>query len=254
MSQTSLKRWKDLGARGGKVQEDDGSLVVVKTQEQAKRFFSNIRKSYALRSWIPQQTADHAWLCWLIDGHYNLGLLSRTRGVVGFYVHANKDLGYPDVLGSGFSVLLNDGTNKPIHFGVPQALSGIEKTDDAKLAAAMRAAVRDQLTGWRQAYFTQGMRCPVYPHIELHLNLNVEIDHDPEFVVLVQAFLRENGFQENHITTVNSDAGWQIESQEVLKRWREYHIQHARMQFVSLQGHHELGIRRRVAQMDMFAR
>ena len=200
----------------------------VKTQKQGNAFFRVILDSYDARCLI-DSAADHAWLEWLVLGCPTTARLCPT-GVAHFLVHTNRDLGYGDEE-RGFSLVAKGGSY-PIPFSYRKALSGLPKTQEARVSAAMRLAVQPQTEGWKKLYFREGLLCPVLGD-PLVWGENLDLDYTPDFAVLVQKFFRSHGVDDSCVTC---DGAGALEDPALTEAWRRYHSENASLRFISIAG------------------
>lgn len=234
-----------MGELGATVVNETNERVPVKTQAQGLAFFRGIAYAHTPLVPIPTASADHAWLVWLIEGHYFYDQMCPI-GVDHFIVHRNSDIGFQGD-DRGFSVMAS-GAAHPREFGYKQALKGVPKSANEKVRIAFRHAVEYQISHWRQQNFRDGLRCPVFNR-PLHLG-DVHVDHDPPFALMVENFCAQQRLTTEMIEAEDSwnekrrVFSWQL-PEPLLSAWRAYHWQNMRLQFVSVSGHLELDHRRR---------
>jgi len=233
-----------MGELGAKTPPSIGEYVPVKTMAHALAFFKGIAYAHKPLTPIPKDSTGHAWLMWLIEGHYAYAEMC-PKGVEYFHVHRNSDIGfYGDA--RGFSVVAT-GAGHSCAFSYKQALKGVPKSASEKVRIAFRHAIEYQVSYWRQQNFREGLLCPVFNR-PLRLG-DAHADHDPPFANLVENFCTQQHLTAEMIQIEDSwnekqHVSWQL-SEPLLSAWRAYHWQNMRLQFVSVSGHLELDHRRR---------
>ena len=245
----SLQRWKQMEALGATFLDKNGVRSPVRMKEDALTFFRDIAKSFEPNAWIPVDSGEHAWLVWLLSGHPDRDNIC-PHGPVAFSVYLNSDIGHLGD-GRGFAVL-NRGATRLMRFGFDRALLGIHGTPRGQVQSAFRHAIEDQVSAFRAARFREGVfRCPVFGTPLVSGGFHV--DHDPPFVQLMDTFLAQTGLSLGDIQMTDRDVGghqvW-LPLEPVCGLWQRFHYEHARLQFVSIDGHVELTRRRKLAESD----
>jgi hypothetical protein len=233
---------------GATIPAANGELVPVKTEKQAHIFFRNLAKTHKPGAPVPTDSSSHAWLLWLVQGHYHYVQLCPD-GVDHFVVYVNSDLGFAGN-DRGFSVVARNSDGHPREFSFKEALRGTEKTHNSKVSTAFRSAVDAQIVSWKAANYRSGLVCPV---LGMPMLVGaVHVDHCPPFTFaeLVKGFLEEQGLKvedllvEDYFDPQRRVHYWRL-SEPVLGAWQQYHLQNMRLQVLSVEGHRELERRRR---------
>jgi hypothetical protein len=241
----TLQRWKQMKGLGAVIPDGSGTSAPVRTKDQGLAFFRGIAYAHTPLVPIAVNSPSHAWLLWLMQGHYNYAELC-PRGVDHFHVHRNSDLGYGKPGPNdhrGFSVTAV-GATAAREFSYKQALEGVPKDVSEKRRIAFRHAIEYQVSHWTQQNFRGGI-CPVFGTVLQQSD--VQIDHDPPFAELVRLFCEQQYFRLEDIAVEDTWTGssyvWLLK-EPLLSLWRKFHWTNMCLRFVSTAGHLELDRRR----------
>lgn len=220
----------------------------VKTQDHAQEFFRVIATKSDLHKAIPNDGTYHAWLSWLLEGHYAYRDIC-PEGIECFVVHRNCDIGHTGT-SRGFGVVSVGAHGFPRPFSVKQALLGVPKSADEKIRAAFRYAVHHQAEVIAFSFGKERV-CPVMGTPlrlgtqKLYVNHKIPLDN------LIDAFCREETKTVLHYEVEEAVVGdrreWHLK-EPALDRWQKFHWKNAKLQIVSLEGLLELDRRQRLAE------
>jgi hypothetical protein len=217
---------------------DGGERVEVKTEQQGKSFFRNMCEYYEPSHIIDVESADHAWLMWLIQGFYDYTELCPA-GVDGFVVHQNNQIGYSGDA-RGFSVLATGCNGRAVPFSYGKALRGVPDSAEGRVILAFRQAVQSRRDLHRSGV-PPGARCPENGDLLTPANLCVE--PDPPLFLLAEEFCVGDWKSAEH-TLENEE---ELVKESFAKGWLAYYDSRVSHVFLSVAGAYERRRRQREA-------
>lgn len=239
----SKQRWKEMGSLGAVVlDEQTRQYVPVETADQAKAFFRGMAEFHTPLHPISPATPDHAWLVWLLQGHYNY-LDLCPKGIDFFLVHRNSDIGYHGNE-RGFSVVSTGANNFAREFSYNQALKGVPKNPVEKTRIAFHNAVvmdEHEFMKWRAL---PGVTCPVTGAFINTAEMRVE--YEVPLSRLMDDFCKHNCFAIEDVGVTDAGTSWLL-LDPVRSQWQFYYRNIAKPVLVSIEGYLEIDRRRRLA-------
>jgi len=237
----TLRRWKEMGRLGAFYVESDGSRVDVKTEQQAKTFFRNMCEYHEPSHIIDVDSADHAWLLWLIQGFYDYEELCPA-GVDAFVVHQNDQIGYYGDA-RGFSVLATGCNGRSVPFSYGKALRGVPEKAEGRVILDLRRATRSRREALKAA-LTPGERCPENGDLLTAANLCVE--SNPPLFILAETFCVGDWKDAERLLNDDDEAV----AASFVRSFLDYYDSHASHVFLSVAGAYERRRRQREAHAE----
>jgi hypothetical protein len=139
-------------------------------------------------------------------------------------------------------LIRRDGTETDISYR--KCVNG-DASHRAKVLAAMRAAIADQIIGFRDRALTADARCALTGVPLTRENLHV--DHDPPFIKIAESFFARisGGVEAIRLTSeMDGSLGRTLADPTIVFDWREFHREHATLFLTSATANMRKGARK----------